>query len=281
MTRRIRITLFAMLTMTCLLASQAMASTITVTPDYSGLSPADVVGAAGDYPQPQWAGGSWQSGGNSKSQAYFTPSQIFGRENVRLGEIASMSYWTKKDTTHVENAGDWYLQIYTKPFENSPGSGWYGYRVTSEPYFSMNLTETPGSWTQWMTGGTTTPNSLRFFDSAPGYYGGYTDPLWADFLALAAEDADGLTRDNLLLADQEILYVTVATGNPWADGFEGLLDGLSFNMTSQETFGINFDAAPVPEPSSIFLLLAGGGAMAIFFRKRATGNPLLSKGTVK
>lgn len=96
MIHRMGIVFTVMFVLACA-SSQAFASTLSVTPDYAGLSPADVVGAAGDHPAPQWADGSWQSGGNSKSQAYFSPTQIFGRDSVTLGEIASMSYWTKKN----------------------------------------------------------------------------------------------------------------------------------------------------------------------------------------
>ena len=151
----------------------------------------------------------------------FAPSAIFGRE-VFVGELFRVTYHTKKGTTHVADAGDWFCQFYT----NGSAHGWYENRVNAEPYFSENLTETPGTWTKWDTAPGAN-NRLRFFDSF-GYLGGYGDGFLQD-----------LTYDPAY-ADETIMVMGLGTGTPWAETFDGLVDGLTVELISGETATFNF-----------------------------------------
>jgi hypothetical protein len=107
-----------------------------------------------------------------KAEMYVTPVDLFGHP-VMLGDIARMSYWTKKGTAHVAaDVNDWYLAIYTRPYAGQT-SGWYGARIGAEPYLAANLTETVNAWNRWSTDGQT--NQLRFFESTyDEYFGSYT-----------------------------------------------------------------------------------------------------------
>ena len=172
------------------------------------------------------------------------PEAVFGRP-VNVGELHSISYFTKKGTLHTVDAGDWYFQMYTDPYDGSPGSTWYGHRINSEPYFSENLTETAGAWNQWQTDAGQ-PNRLRFFDSSSGYLGSYSD----GFLADLATDP--------VLAPQPIMIMDLGLGTAWGAGFDGRLDGLVVELVSGETMRLDFvsgnaagtiapaDAGPLP-----------------------------------
>lgn len=232
MTKKFKNSIAAVGVASLLLPFMTMAADVEVTSAYVGIDPNNVVEVIGDH-APGFPEGSIASDGSGKSAFYFEPTQLFGRE-VTLGEIESISYWTKKDTDHVTEPGDWYLQIYTKPYDGdiSPAS-WYGERITAEPYFSVNLDAPVDTWNQWTTDDAT--NTLRFFDSALGYFGGYADPTWDTYVA-------GNALSGQPLATREILYVTIQTGSGWADGFEGQVDGLVIELTDDSNGTVNFEA---------------------------------------
>ncbi|MBE0566353.1 MAG: right-handed parallel beta-helix repeat-containing protein [Krumholzibacteria bacterium] len=156
----------------------------------------------------------------------FDPETVFGRP-VNVGELHSISYYTKKGTLHTVDAGDWFFQLYTDPYDGSPGATWYGNRINAEPYFSETLTETAGEWTRWQTDAGQ-PNRLRFFDSSSGYLGSYTDGFLAD-----------LTADPALAA-QPIMIVDLGTATSWGVGFDGRLDGLTVELVSGEIATLDF-----------------------------------------
>jgi nitrous oxidase accessory protein NosD len=151
----------------------------------------------------------------------FVPLAVFGRD-VAVGELYDITYHTKKDDTHVADPADWFCQMYT----NGTAHGWYGERINSEPYFSENLTETPGEWTKWATTAGE-PNRLRFFDSNLSM-GSYTDGFLQD-----------MTNDQFY-APQTIMLFGLGTGSAWAEGFDGKLDGLTIELISGEKATINF-----------------------------------------
>jgi hypothetical protein len=170
---------------------------------------------------------------------YFTPESLFGGRAVTLGEIAGISYWTKKGTTHVAEPRDWFLAIYTKPYAGDVSTpGWYGDRIGTEPYFSADIADPANTWNQWTTDADG-PNRLRFFEStagAPGAtFGSYTDPEWAAFVA-------GNALSGQPYASREVFLFSVQTGSAWAAGFEGQVDGLRIELTDGSVANINFEA---------------------------------------
>jgi len=187
-----------------------------------------------------FAPGSWQANATiagQKSEYYISPQALFGRD-VTIGEISSIGYFTKKNTTHTADAADWYINIYTMPDANLPVHGtWYGNRIGSEPYFSENLVDLCNTWNQWVTAAGQN-NRLRFFDSTNNqYFGSYTDGFLSDLTG------------NTAYNNQKILSFSVQTGSAWANGFTGLVDGLSIELTSGDIGRVNFVATSFcPEP---------------------------------
>ena len=218
-------------------ASAATSSNTVVTPTspvYDSAADTNVLGVLGDS-APGFPTGSLASNGVGKTFIGLTPQQLFGR-SVTLGDIASMSYWTKKATLHTgKYVGDWYVNIYTNPFKGDHNANaWYGERIGAEPYLSANMDETAGAWNMWSTDGAT--NRLRFFESTGGYFGSYTDPDWATFVART-----GLAGEQY--ASQTVKLFTVQTGTAWMDGFTGRVDGLTITLTDGSVATVNFEAS--------------------------------------
>jgi hypothetical protein len=221
------------------LGASAFGATVnfTVTPTSPAVFDSNnTVGVPGD-PAPGFPVSSIASNGVGKTDAYFTPETLFNR-SVTVGEVASISYWTKTGATHTVDPRDWSLVIYTKPYAGDISTPtWYGDRYGAEPYFSSNLTDPANTWNLWSTNGTT--NQLRFYEStagAPGAtFGSYTDPNWATFIGQNA--LSGQPR-----ASQEILSFSLQTGSAWATGFTGQLDGFTITLTDGSVARVNFEA---------------------------------------
>lgn len=221
-------------------ATVATTTNLVVRPGSPVITTNNILGVASDA-APGYAGGSFASDGSGKTDIYFTPQVLFGRD-ITLGEIASMSYWTKKGTTHAANAADWYIAIYTKPYPGQAVSAnWYGARLGSEPYFSASINDPANSWNEWNSGGVS--NVLRFFESTAGAiganFGSYSDPHWAAFVAanaLTGPDGGGAPRST-----QELLSFSLQTGSAWANGFTGQLDGLRIELTDGSVATVNFE----------------------------------------
>ena len=212
---------------------------LIVDSDQAGGAVNNLTGVAGDA-APGFPGGSFQAAAMAplaKTELYFDPTALFGR-TIRVGEVKSMSYWTKTGSTHAADPRDWFLAIYTKPFAGDVSTpGWYGSRFGSEPYFSVNLADPANTWNEWTTGGAN--NQLRFFEStagAPGAsFGAYTDPIWLDFLG---GNSLGTTVPR---RNQEVLFLSIQTGSAWANGFDGQLDGLTIELANGSVATINFE----------------------------------------
>lgn len=242
---------------------------ILVLPDTPIFDANSVVGVEGDA-APGYPTGSFASNGSAKTDIYFTPEMLFQRP-FTLGEIVRMSYFTKKGETHQASPGDWYLTIYTFPYSGDCSSGsWYGDRIGTEPYFSININDPADTWNQWTTGGA--QNQLRFFESTSGCpganFGSYTDPEWATFVA-------GNSLSGSPYAGHGVLYVTVQTASAWAAGFTGQLDGFEIELADGSLAKVNFEsveppvsATPVPTTGNIgiavlILLLLSGGFVGV------------------
>ncbi|BDG09629.1 Ig-like domain-containing protein [Anaeromyxobacter paludicola] len=207
--------------------------TEVVTPTSPATVP-NVVGVADDG-APGFLGGSIRATGTPKAELYFTPQGLFSRTGLKLGDIARLSFYTKKATSHTEDVLDWFLAIYTTPYAGQT-SGWYGARVEAEAYLAKNLTETVGDWNLWDSSGT--QNQLRFFESTAGYFGSYTDPTWSEFVAGNSLGGSG-GRVVAAYQDLPILYFSVQTASG-AAGFQGQLDGLRIELTDGSVTQVDF-----------------------------------------
>jgi hypothetical protein len=167
----------------------------------------------------------------------FTPQTLFGHD-ISLGDISSISYWTKKGTTHSVSPQDWSLVIYTKPYANDKSiATWYGDRIGAEPYFSENLSDPANMWNQWATGSAN--NQLLFYEStegAPGAnFGTYTDPNWSTFLN--STPLSGVST----YSDHQVLSMSLQTGSGWASGFTGQVDGFQITLSDGSVANVNFE----------------------------------------
>lgn len=217
------------------------------------------IGVQGDSPT-GWGSGSWQANGSKVTEYYFSPNMLFNK-NITIGDIQSISFWTKKGTTHIESAPDWFFTIYTTPFAGS----WYGYRIIAEPYFSENLNDPANEWNLWSSDRGN--NWLRFFVSGISgksvYNGAYTDPHLDAFKLRPSARSTGAT-----MADEPIQSFRMSTASGWANGFTGQLDGLTITLTDGTAARVNFEA--VPEPATLVGLasLGASGLGAVVLRRR-------------
>lgn len=219
----------------------AQTTNLVVTPSSPVFDGNHVVGVSNDS-APGFPLGSLRSDGVAKTDMYFTPEGLFGR-SVAVGEVARMSYWTKKGTTHTMDVADWFLVIYTKPYAGQArAANFYGVRLGCEPYFAINLTDPANTWNNWKTDGPT--NQLRFYESTTGAFGAnfgtYTDPDW--LTRIAGTSLFGPDGGGAAYAPQPILYFSVQTGSATAAGFTGKLDGYRIELFDGSVANINFEA---------------------------------------
>lgn len=95
---------FLMLSACATIANAQTTTNITITPTSQVFDANNVSGVILDA-APGFASGSFASNGAGKTDMYFPPEAIFNRE-VTVGEIASISYWTKTGATHVVDPRD-------------------------------------------------------------------------------------------------------------------------------------------------------------------------------
>jgi hypothetical protein len=207
----------------------------TVTPTSPvNTTPSGLVGVADDG-APGFEGGSFAASGTPKAELYFTPSGLFGHE-ITVGDIARMSFFTKKGTTYAVDPIDWYLTLYTEMYPGQTSS-WYGARITAEPYFAINLNAPANTWNEWSTDGAT--NQLRFFESTYDDFGSSSDSTWAEFLAESSLAGAG-PRISVPYAEQQVLYLTMQTGSLAVD-FKGQVDGLEIELKDGALAIIDFE----------------------------------------
>lgn len=217
-------------------ASAATTTNVTVLPATPGVSTATITPVPMDA-APGFSYGSFaNNGGGVKSEIYLVPATLFGRE-ITIGEIDSISYWTKNGVAQTGNAVDWALVVYTKPYVGDLSSPtWYGDRYGAEPYFSAPLNAPAATWNQWTSDAG--DNQLRFYEStqgAPGAnFGSYTDPFWSTFKTSLALSSQGR-------AARDVLYISIQTGAAWTTGFTGQLDGLRVALTDGSVANVNFE----------------------------------------
>lgn len=248
------------------LARAAMSTTFVITPLSPVFDSNDVAGVTLDA-APGFPTGSFKSKGTKKTDMYFAASEIFGHP-VTIGDVASLSYWTKTGASHTVAPTDWSLIIYTQPYAGQVGTaGWYGDRIGAEPYFAINLNDPGNTWNQWSSDAG--DNQLRFYEStagAPGAnFGTYNDPTWDVLKA-------GNALSGLPYAGHEVQSFSIQTGSATAGGFTGQVDGVRIELTNGEVVNLNLE--PFLQPSDRDACKKSGWTSLL----RANGAPFSNQG---
>ena len=255
--------LFAVLVATAALAMPAVsrANSITLTPSAGS----NVNGNAGAS-APGFPTGSWQAPGvGGKSELYVAASTLFSTP-VKIDDIASISYWTNKGTTAADP--DWTFLIYTALTGSGDTGSFYHSRLNSEPYFTSTPSVPANTWHQWSTSDPSNP--MRFYDQPrSGTFGTYTDPTLAQLQAGTVTWGNSVSND---YGGETINIFSLQTGSAWANGFTGLVDGVTIKLNNGEVGTINLEAAPVvPLPAAAWMgmtLIGGVGGFKGFRRMR-------------
>ena len=235
------------------LTSPIWAATTTVTV-YADAAPPDLNVVGSSSAAPGFPSGSVQANApaipNGKSEVYFGANLLFPTlANVHIGDIKSISYWTNKPGNYGDP--DWTFLIYTKPTGTDDTTAKYHTRLNSEPYFTNSTTDAPGTWHQWSTDNT---EAMKFYDVKRdgGNYGTYSDPTLATLVQNSTYQWQALGGTSNDYRDEQISAFSLQTGTAWAQGFTGLVDGLTITLNTGEVGIVNFEAtAAVPEPASL------------------------------
>lgn len=240
----------------------ASAGSITSLTLYPG-SASNVIGD-GSTSAPGFSSGSWQADATSagaKSELYVPAGDLFSG-SVTINDIQSISYWTNKPGSSSDP--DWSFTIYTAKTGSGDTGSFYHSRLTSEPYLTntSSANDPSNTWHKWSTDDPSNP--MRFYDSNRdgGVFGTYNDPTLADLQAGTINwPKPGATPYNY--GGDTISLFSLQTGSAWANGFTGLVDGVTITLKSGDVGTINLEAAqPVPEPSSLALFGFGAAALA-------------------
>jgi len=169
----------------------------------------------------------------------YLPIDVLG--TFKVDDIQSISYHTWKPG--AQGDPDFYLLIYTVPDGEDDGSGWYGYRLNGEPYYSLGLNAPSNTWNRWDTNVGT--NQLTFFDAwKSGVYGFYGQPT---LQTLQAGTVNWKTLgygvdQNIDYGLETVKYVCIQTGTDMAKVFTGYLDAIEIKLTDGRSATFDLEA---------------------------------------
>jgi len=218
---------------------------------------------------PGFSPGAHQANGMTKNASYVTAEQLFGPGTmITISDIDSVNFWTKQGAVDSDPGTyvNWFLEVYTIP-TGVDDDAWYGRRLNFEPYFSPDLSDASApanTWTNWSTD--TSGNQLRVFDANRGdggpVFGTYNDPFLSDLQAGPVNWNSyfgGYEDASVDYRDEQIWFFGLATGSAWANGFDGLVDGMTVTLNDGRVATLNL--VPAPGGVAVFAgLLALTGA---------------------
>ena len=224
-------------------------TTFVVTPQSTVFGSGEAGGGGGNHvvgvpmdAAPGFEHGSLRQDGLKKTDMYFSPEMLFGRQ-VLLREVKSVSFWLKKGLTHAIEMRDFYLLVYNKRFSGQVGSSFYGTRLLAMPGYASGLYDPPNEWSKYSSRGT--ENRLGFVETTYPSSPSFTDP---DLQTLQTRtSATGLRGPGLPFASQPILYFSLQTGSgSESAGFMGQIDGLHIVLNDRSEAKVNFEPFLVP-----------------------------------
>jgi hypothetical protein len=179
---------------------------------------------------------------------YWYGTGDFNDISFNIEDIEKIEYHTLKDSSTPSHI-NFYASIYTMPYDGSPGSSWYGDRLTLEPEYSLNKNEVADTWTKWSTD--IGDNQLTLFDSVRGNFGFYHPPT-LDLIQSGDVDWSNYpnsgTTDVVNYATQQVKGISFGTGSAWDTQMLAYLDSITITLKNGESTVIDLD---VPDISSI------------------------------
>ncbi len=174
---------------------------------------------------------------SNPSEAYtafrMSPKAIFGMPAVTMGDLASVSYWTKNTEAGNSDFSDWQLKIYTE----GDATHWYGKR------FMFDRPNNPA--TNWTQSNTATLGVNRITDKINNHPWTTPTPGVDDTLSLLGS----------LYGNEKILFMDIiASCNTGCKPVKSYLDGVSLTLTNGHSARMNLT---VPEPGTLALMVLG------------------------
>jgi hypothetical protein len=192
---------------------------------------------------------------------------LFGR-NVTVGEVAGISYQTKKGTP--ASAVDWRLTIYTTREDANPGNNgsFYRSRLQATPNLALNLNAPADQWNGWSTA--PGDNQLQFKDNRAGF--GAEDMAWNEVTA------GTVTRgtETWDWSAEEVMMIDISLGaNSGGGDATSQLDAVLIRLADGTAADINLEGAAISLtcPGSITTNTAPGQcAVAVSYPAPAVSN---------
>ncbi|WP_261131749.1 S-layer homology domain-containing protein [Bacillus sp. Marseille-Q3570] len=182
--------------------------------------------------------GSFTNVADKKAEFYIDPLQIEGIGEIKLSEIDSISYASKKEDE--TKALDFALEIYTVGDKH----GWYEERLSSEPMYANEYNANEGQWNTWNTD--TGENQLVFYDSNHGPAGFNNGPTLQDLESKPIDWSNyGGEPGAINYASQTVKYFKLQTGSGWTD-FKGYVDRLVITLKNGAVFEIDMEPSHAP-----------------------------------
>ncbi|HXU77676.1 MAG TPA: right-handed parallel beta-helix repeat-containing protein, partial [Methylomirabilota bacterium] len=160
---------------------------------------------------------------------------LFGH-NVNVGQVASITYQTKKPTPQTEV--DWRLTIYTTPQGAGDAGSFYRSRIQATPSNALGLNAPANQWNTW----TTAPagvNQFQFLEKRPDFM--TEDMLWSEITG-GPVTRGATTWD---WTGEEVMMIDITLGaNSGGGDATSQLDAVQIRLSDGSIADINLEALP-------------------------------------
>ena len=265
---------------------------------------------AGTTGTPPLGASSWQStalpdNGDGKIEILIHPDEIFGGAYT-LADVQELSWETNKPGAIGDQ--DWYVNVWLDASGDTNADATTSSNdvafLSGEPYWtSNNGSYASNTWTQWVADDTAGGNfEVNFHE--PGYACttfGWAGPempsldqltggpyTWQGvpeigFGAFGCPGNNGTVNSTIDYASMPILGISIATGNPWADTFNGYLDNFRIELNDggqTNRIVVDFEDAQLQNEPTIDKafspnnILAGGVSTLDFTLDNSNATPL-------
>ncbi len=204
--------------------------------DWDSAAPTTASGAPTGYGASSFSA-SVNEGGATQPDRYRTfrvaLRSLFG-QNVAIGQIARISYQTKKPAAQTEI--DWRMSIYTT-WDPAGGnsSGWYRSRIQSHPAGAAGLSAPADTWNLWST--SAGANQLQFSSNRSGFA--------AEDIAFGELNSGAVTRgaSTWNFSGEEVMMIDLTMGaNSGGGTGASQLDAAQIELTSGQVANIDLTA---------------------------------------